>query len=66
MGRDVHSKQREVTMLLCFFRTRSDSLRVSLASGSRALADALDAQELDGRFIGASAAGGRYDDRLHL
>ena len=47
--------------------TISDSLRVNLASGLRALADALDAQELDGKFISAStAAGGRYDDRLHL
>jgi hypothetical protein len=45
----------------------SDSLRVNLASGLRALADSLDAQELDGRFFGANAmAGGRYDDRLHL
>lgn len=45
----------------------SDSLRVNLANGLRALADSLDAQELDGKFIGASAAaGGRYDNRLHL
>jgi hypothetical protein len=33
----------------------------------RALADALDTQNLDGEFISASAAaGGRHDDRLHL
>ena len=45
----------------------SDSLRVNLASGLRAIANALDAQELDGRFVGANAvAGGRYDNRLHL
>ncbi len=47
--------------------TISDSLRVNLASGLRALADALDAQELDGKFVSAGAvAGGRYDDRMHL
>ena len=47
--------------------TISDALRVDLASGLRALADALDAQELDGTFVSASAAaGGRYDNRLHL
>lgn len=70
MGGDVHSKQREVTMhdaSLFLPDTISDALRVNLASGLRALADAVNAQELDGRFIGASAAaGGRYDDRLHL
>jgi len=68
--RDVHSKQREVTMhdaSLFLPDTICDSLRANLASGLRAIADALDAQELDGKFIGASAAaGGRYDDRLHL
>ena len=33
----------------------------------RALAGALDIQNLDGKFISASAAaGGRHDDRLHL
>ncbi len=67
---DVHSKQREVTMhdaSLFLPDTISDSLRVNLASGLRALADALEAQELDGKFVGASAAaGGRYDNRLHL
>lgn len=47
--------------------TISDALHSDLATGLRAIADALDAQELDGRFISASAAaGGRYDDRLHL
>lgn len=47
--------------------TISNSLRINLASGLRAIADALDTQELDGKFISASAAaGGRYDDRLHL
>jgi hypothetical protein len=47
--------------------TISESLHTNLANGLRALADALDAQELDGKFIRASAvAGGRYDDRLHL
>ena len=47
--------------------TISDALRVNLASGLRALADAFDAHELDGEFLGSNAmAGGRYDDRLHL
>ena len=33
----------------------------------RALADALEIQNLDGKFISASAAaGGRHDDRLHV
>jgi len=47
--------------------TISDALRSNLATGLRALADALDTQNLDGKFISASAAaGGRHDDRLHL
>ncbi len=47
--------------------TISDALRSNLAMGLRALADALDTQNLDGKFISASAAaGGRNDDRLHL
>ena len=47
--------------------TISDALRTNLATGLRALADALDAQSLDGKFISASAvAGGRHDNRLHL
>jgi hypothetical protein len=47
--------------------TISNALRANLATGLRALADALDAQHLDGKFISASAAaGGRHDDRLHL
>ena len=47
--------------------TISDALRSNLAMGLRALADALDTQNLDGKFISASAAaGGRHDDRLHL
>ncbi len=45
----------------------SDALRSDLATGLRAIADALDANQLDWKFIGANAAaGGRYDDRLHL
>ena len=47
--------------------TISDALRANLATGLRALADARDAQNLDGKLISASAAaGGRCDDRLHL
>ena len=47
--------------------TISDALRDDLATGLRAIADALDARKLDGKFISASAAaGGRHDDRLHL
>lgn len=47
--------------------TIADALRSNLATGLRALADALDTQNLDGKFISASAAaGGRHDDRLHL
>ena len=47
--------------------TISDALRSNLATGLRALADALDTQNLDGKFISArAAAGGRHDDRLHL
>ena len=47
--------------------TISAALRSNLATGLRALADALDTQNLDGKFISASAAaGGRHDDRLHL
>ena len=47
--------------------TISDTLRNDLATGLRAIADALDARKLDGKFVSASAAaGGRHDDRLHL
>ena len=47
--------------------TISDALRSDLATGLRAIADALDADQLDGKFVSANAAaGGRYDDRLHL
>lgn len=47
--------------------TISDALRADLATGLRAIADALDARKLDGKFVSASAAaGGRHDDRLHL
>ena len=47
--------------------TISDALRNDLATGLRAIADALDARKLDGKFISASAApGGRHDDRRHL
>ena len=47
--------------------TISDALRSDLATGLRAIADALDAGKLDGIFVSASpAAGGRYDERLHL
>lgn len=47
--------------------TISDALGANLATGLRALADALDARNLDGKFISASAgAGGRHDNRLHL
>jgi hypothetical protein len=47
--------------------TISDALRGDLATGLRAVADALDARKLDGKFVSASAvAGGRHDDRLHL
>ncbi len=70
MDHDVHSTQNKVPMhnaSLFVPDTISDSLRLNLAIGLRALADALDAQKLDGRFVSANAAaGGRYDDRLHL
>ena len=47
--------------------TISDALRSDLATGLRAIAEALDAGKLDGKFVNASpAAGGRYDERLHL
>jgi len=47
--------------------TISDALRDDLATGLRAIADALDVRKLDGKFVSASAAaGGRHDDRLHL
>ncbi len=47
--------------------TISDALRGDLATGLRAIADALDGRKLDGKFVSASAAaGGRHDDRLHL
>lgn len=45
----------------------AEALRSDLASGLRAIADALDGHHLNGKFVSAnSAAGGRYDDRLHL
>jgi len=47
--------------------TISDALHTNLATGLRAIADALDARKLDAKFVSASpAAGGRHDDRLHL
>ena len=47
--------------------TITAALQANLAAGLRALADALDAGELDGRFFNAvPGAGGRSDDRLHL
>ena len=47
--------------------TISDALRSDLATGLRAIADALDAGKLNGKFVGTSpAASGRYDERLHL
>ena len=47
--------------------TIPDALRDDLSTGLRAIADALDARKLDGKFISASAAaGGQHDDRLHL
>ena len=54
--------------LPCFLPdTISDALLGDLATGLRAIADALDARKLDGKFVSASAAaGGRHDDRLHL
>ena len=46
--------------------TISDALRLNLATGLRALADALDTRKVDGKFVSASpGAGGRYDARLH-
>jgi len=45
----------------------SKALSEDLVTGQRALADALDLHQLDGRFVSANAgAGGRRDDRLHL
>ena len=45
----------------------SDALRSGLPTALRAIADALDAGKVDGKFVSASpAAGGRYDERLHL
>ena len=47
--------------------TLLEALRDDLATGLRAVADALDARQLDGRFNGGmAAAGGRCDDRMHL
>ena len=47
--------------------TISDALRNDLATGLRAIADALDARKLDGKFVsGSAAAGGQHDHRLHL
>lgn len=45
----------------------SDALRTDLASGLRAIADAIDRRELEGRYISSNVgAGGRNDERLHL
>ena len=45
----------------------SEALRSDLATGLRTIADALDGHQLDGTFVSANAAaGGGYDDRLHL
>jgi hypothetical protein len=38
--------------------TISEALRGDLATGLRAIADALDARKLDGKFVSASAAAG--------
>jgi len=47
--------------------TITEALRDDLAAGLRTIADALDGDQLDGKFISANAAaGGRHDDRLHL
>ena len=44
-----------------------DALRSNLASGLRAIADAIANKQLDGTFLGSiAAAGGKYDDRIHL
>ena len=66
---DVHCTQRGDMHDASLFvpDTISDALRSDLATGLRAIADALDADQLDGKFVSANAAaGGRYDDRLHL
>jgi hypothetical protein len=66
---DVHCSQRGDMHDASLFipDTISDALRNDLATGLRAISDALDANQLDGRFVSANAAaGGRYDDRLHL
>ncbi len=47
--------------------TISEALRNDLATGLRAIANALDAHQLEGKLMSANAAaGGKYDDRLHL
>ena len=47
--------------------TISEALRSDLATGLRAIADALEGHQLDGKLVRTNAAAGsRYDDRLHL
>ena len=47
--------------------TISEALDTDLATGLRAVADALDSGQLDGKHLGTiAAAGGSRDDRIHL
>ncbi len=47
--------------------TISEALDTNLATGLRAIADALDSGHLDGKHLGTiAAAGGSHDDRIHL
>ncbi len=47
--------------------TISEALDTNLATGLRAIADALDGGHLDGKHLGTiAAAGGSRDDRIHL
>lgn len=47
--------------------TISEALDTDLASGLRAIADALDGGHLDGRHLSTmAAAGGSHDERIHL
>ena len=47
--------------------TISEALDANLATGLRAIADALDSGRLDGKHLGTiAAAGGSRDDRIHL
>jgi hypothetical protein len=69
VSRDVHCRQRGEMNNSSLFVPEMilEALRSDLATGLRAIADALDGQQLDGKFVGANAAaGGRYDNRLHL